>query len=91
VDAERDFIGANLTDTASVTRQEYLHGPAPVFLAQTASGEDYHSDSRILLLDLHQNVPSHNVVDQPAAVVRAVAVPIGAPVEPSQSNLTSFH
>ena len=54
VDAERDFIGANLTDTSSVSRQEYLHGVDPVFQAQTSSGEAYHSDSRILLLDLQR-------------------------------------
>ncbi len=43
VDAERDFIGANLTDTYSVSRQEYLDSANPVFQAQTASGEAYHS------------------------------------------------
>ena len=54
VDAERDFVGSDLTDSSSVSRQEYLYGPDPVFQAQTASGESYHSDSRILLLDLHK-------------------------------------
>jgi hypothetical protein len=54
IDAERDFIGVTLADTSSVSRQEYLHPANPVFQAQTASGEAYHSDSRILLLDLQQ-------------------------------------
>ena len=76
VDAERDFIGANLTDTSSVSRQEYLHGADPVFQAQTASGEGYHSDSRILLLDLHP-VTSTKIGEpgEPSAVVRATSLP----------------
>jgi hypothetical protein len=53
VDAERDFIGSDLTNSSSVSQQEYLRPANPVFQAQTASGEAYHSDSRILLLNLH--------------------------------------
>jgi hypothetical protein len=51
VDAEREFIARNLTATHLVTQVEYLSSAVPVFEAQTASGEAYHSDSRILLLD----------------------------------------
>src|SRR5208283_856892 len=54
VDTERDFIGTNLEDTHLVGHQEYLHSGDPVFEAETTSGETYYSDSRILLLDLHQ-------------------------------------
>ncbi len=54
VDMERDFIGTNLTDASWVLHQEYLQSENPVLQAQTASGEAYHSDGRILLLDLHQ-------------------------------------
>ena len=53
VDAERDFVGIDLTSTSSVSRQEYLYSSNPIFQSQTASGQTYHSDSRILLLDLH--------------------------------------
>jgi hypothetical protein len=53
VDTERDFVGSDIAETSTV-RQEYLQSGSPVFEAQTASGESYHSDSRILLLDLHQ-------------------------------------
>ena len=71
VDAERDFVGVDLTNTSSVSRQEYLHSPDPVFQALTASGETYHSDSRILLLDLRPVSPDKiNVAAQPSAVVR---------------------
>ena len=51
VDAERDFIARNLMETHLVTQVEYLTSAFPVFKAHTASGEAYHSDSRILLLD----------------------------------------
>lgn len=52
VDKERDFVGANIAETSPL-RKQYLHSENPVFEAQTASGDAYHSDSRILLLDLH--------------------------------------
>jgi LssY C-terminus len=53
VDAERDFIGSNLTATSLVHHEEYLQTANPVLEATTTSGEAYHSDGRILLLDLH--------------------------------------
>jgi len=90
VDAERDFIGGNLTDTSSVGQQEYLHCVDPVFQAQTASGETYHSDSRILLLDLHPVTPAKTgVPGQSSTFVRAASLPIAVPAESFQSNLTS--
>ena len=46
VDAEREFIARNLTETHLVTQVEYLASAVPVFQAQTASGEAYHSDSQ---------------------------------------------
>jgi hypothetical protein len=89
VDAERDFVGIDLTNTSAVRWQEYLHSSDPVFQALTASGETYHSDSRILLLDLHPVSPNRiNVAAQPSAVVRA-ALPIAATAESFQSKLTS--
>ncbi len=89
VDAERDFVGADLTNTSSVSRQEYLHSPDPVLQALTASGETYHSDGRILLLDLHPVTPSEiTVAGKPSAVVWAT-LPIAATSESFQSNLTS--
>ena len=87
VDAERDFIGIDLTNTLSVSRQEYLHSVDPVFQAQTASGENYHSDSRILLLDLQPVGPNNtDVAGQPSAVVQAT-LPIAATGQSFQSNL----
>jgi LssY C-terminus len=53
VDTERDFVGADLARKNPLLRQ-YLQSDYPVFEAQTVSGETYHSDSRILMLDLHR-------------------------------------
>ena len=79
VDTERDFVGIDLTKTSAVSRQEYLHSADPVFQAQTASGESYHSDSRILLLDLHP--AKAGVAGPPVPVVRATALRSPAPTE----------
>jgi LssY-like putative type I secretion system component LssY len=55
VDAERDFIAGNLAETQQLRRQEYVHCAEPVYSAQTATGQAYYSDSRMLLLELHRN------------------------------------
>jgi LssY C-terminus len=90
VDTERDFVGTNLAETSSVSRQEYLHSPDPVFQAETASGESYHSDSRILLLDLRVvTVAGTGAQGQASALVLPAQLSAPAPVESSQSNLTS--
>jgi hypothetical protein len=53
VDAERDFIAGNLSEAKLLTREEYVNCPEPVSGAQTATGQPYYSDSRMLLLELH--------------------------------------
>jgi hypothetical protein len=84
VDEERDFIGGDLTETASVSSQEYLHGVTPVFEAKTASGEDYHSDSRILMLDLQPVIAKDAVPSAQAATVeRATSQPLPGTPDPS--------
>ena len=52
VDSERDFVGANLSETPLGTTQHYVDSSNPVYTAKTASGESYYSDSRILVVDL---------------------------------------
>jgi hypothetical protein len=52
VDAERDFIAANLAVTQQLIRQTYMKCADPVFRAETATGQSYYSDSRMLLLEL---------------------------------------
>jgi LssY C-terminus len=54
VDAERDFIGDNLSGTRLVAHSEYLSSTRPVFQATTTNGQRYYSDSRILLVQLTQ-------------------------------------
>jgi hypothetical protein len=83
VDAERDFVGIDLTNTSSISRQEYLHSADPVFQAQTASGQTYHSDSRVLLLDLHPVTSTGaGTIGQPSVWLRATSLPISAPAAP---------
>jgi len=56
VDAERDFIAGNLWEAKRLTREEYVNCPEPVSGAQTATGQPYYSDSRMLLLELYPGV-----------------------------------
>jgi hypothetical protein len=58
VDAERDFIATNLAKTSQVTRQQFVRSIDPVFSAQTATGQTYYSDSRMLFLELNQGPAS---------------------------------
>jgi len=64
VDAERDFIAGNLSEAKRLTREEYVNCPEPVSGAQTATGQTYYSDSRMLLLELHQGPASMPAVTQ---------------------------
>jgi LssY C-terminus len=52
VDAERDFIAMDLAEKRRFTREDYVRCADPVFSAQTATGQTYHSDSRLLFLEL---------------------------------------
>ena len=54
VDAERDFIATDLAKTSQLTREHFVRCTAPVFNGQTATGQTYYSDSRILFLELNQ-------------------------------------
>jgi hypothetical protein len=54
VDAERDFIATNLAKTSQVTGEQFVRSIDPVFNAQTATGQTYYSDSRMLFLELNQ-------------------------------------
>ena len=70
VDTERDFVGTNLS-TTSPLQSAYLQSNDPVFEAQTVSGQTYHSDSRILMLDLHQSQVA--TAESPAAALATPA------------------
>ena len=88
VDQERDFIGADLMQTHLVQYEEYLNGESPVFEAQTSSGADYYSDSRILLLDLRQG---KSTVTDPLRVASGLpqSAPAPATEKPASNLLTS--
>jgi hypothetical protein len=55
VDAERDFIATDLAKTSQLTREQFVRCVTPVFNAQTATGQAYYSDSRMLFLELKQS------------------------------------
>ncbi len=54
VDAERNFIARNLAKTWQPARAEYMQCVEPVLSAQTATGQTYHSDGRLLFLELNR-------------------------------------
>jgi hypothetical protein len=54
VDEEREFIARNLEETKQLTREQYVNCTEPVFRAQTATGQQYYSDSKMLFLELNQ-------------------------------------
>jgi hypothetical protein len=76
VDAERDFVGDNLSGTRLVAHSEYLSATQPVFRATTSNGQPYYSDSRILLVQLTQPSATPAVVSSqmPADGQRAPSV-----------------
>ncbi len=96
VDAERNFVGAELTGVSSGSRQEYLLHADPVFRAQTVSGEAYYSDGRILFLDLQQtSLGKTDVSKHSSIMVRASSTPIAVPAASVQrpsglGSLTGF-
>jgi hypothetical protein len=88
VDSERDFVGVDLTSTSSVSQQEYLRSANPVFQAQTASGDNYHSDSRILFLNLHPVASvTTGTPGQSSAAIRTIALPTPVLAEPAGSDV----
>ncbi len=54
VDAERDFIATDLARTSQLAGEHFVRCIAPVFNGQTATGQAYYSDSRMLFLELTQ-------------------------------------
>jgi hypothetical protein len=59
VDGERDFIAGNLSETTP-THEEYLQCEKRVFNAQTATGQSYYSDGRVLFIELSHESASAN-------------------------------
>lgn len=57
VDAERNFIGRDLAKHWHPVQEEYLQAPNPVYVAKTATGQSYHTDGRVLFVDLNRHKP----------------------------------
>jgi hypothetical protein len=57
VDAERNFIGRDLAKHWHPLQEEYLRAANPVYFARTATGQSYHTDGRILFVDLNPHKP----------------------------------
>lgn len=78
VDVERDFVGSNLAEATSISRRQYLYVDDPVLQAQTASGEPYHSDGKILMLDLHPlTIGDTGMPRQSSAMTRTISLSTG--------------
>jgi LssY C-terminus len=65
VDAERDFIAGDLEQTTQLTRHEYVTSAEGVSGAETATGQAYYSDNRMLFIGLGPS-PERVATDGPA-------------------------
>jgi hypothetical protein len=54
-DGERDYIRDGLQQTGMVVKADYITPTDPVLTAKTATGEEFHSDGRTLLIYLAAN------------------------------------
>ena len=53
-DGERDFIRESLLQTGMVAKTDYITPTDPVTIAKTATGGEFHSDGRTLLVYLSE-------------------------------------
>jgi hypothetical protein len=89
VDAERDFVGSNLGGSVSVSRRAYLKSMRPVLEAQTSSGDSYHSDGRLLMLNLQPTSADAGVRLPSFSIVPATSETGAISVGSMESDLTS--
>ena len=54
VDLEREFVGSTLGDTGLVAASTYVLPKNPIQTAKTATGGSFHSDGRVLVMELRQ-------------------------------------
>jgi hypothetical protein len=52
IDGEREFVNGTLSGTGLVARRDHVTPPSPLTSAKTATGGDFHSDGRIVVLVL---------------------------------------
>jgi hypothetical protein len=54
VDGEREYVNGTLSGTGLVTQRDHVTPPDPLTTAKTATGGEFHSDGRILVLVLRK-------------------------------------
>jgi hypothetical protein len=63
-----------LSETPVPAHETYVEGAEPVYQAKTASGQDYYSDSKILLVDLRRTEAGEASLQKPAAIGGGIPV-----------------
>jgi hypothetical protein len=60
IDGEREYINDTLSETGLVVERSHVTPPDPLFTAKTATGGEFHSDGRILVLVLKDTTAQGN-------------------------------
>jgi hypothetical protein len=60
IDGEREFVNGTLSGTGLVIQRDHVTPPDPLTTAKTATGGEFHSDGRILVLVLKNTVATTN-------------------------------
>lgn len=58
VDVERDFVGSSLTQGGGIAASTYVLPKDPIQEARTATGGSFHSDGRVLVMQLRNPAPN---------------------------------
>jgi hypothetical protein len=58
IDGEREYVNDTLSETGLVVQRAHVTPSEPLLTAKTATGGEFHSDGRILVLVLKQKAPS---------------------------------
>ncbi len=60
IDGERDYVNGTLSGTGLVAERDHVTPPDPLTTAKTATGGEFHSDGRILVLVLRNTTSKSN-------------------------------
>ena len=58
IDGEREYVNDTLSETGLVVQRSHVTPSDPLLTAKTATGGEFHSDGRILVLVLNNHTPS---------------------------------
>jgi hypothetical protein len=58
IDGEREYVNDTLSETGLVVQRSHVTPSDPLLTAKTATGGEFHSDGRILVLVLKEHTPS---------------------------------